>query len=84
MIKEDIMKKLNEIFKDIFDDDTITITEATYSRDIEDWDSLSHLELISSIENEFKIKFKLDEIKNMLNVGQMCTCIINHLESNNK
>lgn len=82
MTKQDVMVKLNEIFKDIFDDDTLVITEETYSGNIEDWDSLSHLELVSSIESEFKIKFKLDEIKNMLNVGQMCTCILSHLEEN--
>ena len=81
MNKQDVMVKLNEIFKDVFDDDTLVITEETYSGNIEDWDSLSHLELIASIENEFKIKFKLDEIKNMLNVGQMCACILKHLEA---
>lgn len=82
MTKESIMIRLNDIFKEVFDDDTLVITESTCSENIEDWDSLSHLELVSSIESEFKIKFKLDEMKDMINVGQMCKYIVNHIDGN--
>ena len=50
MTHEAIMEKLNEIFQDIFDDDTLVITENTTANDIEDWDSLEHINLVSAVE----------------------------------
>lgn len=69
MNKQQVMEKLNLIFVDLFDDDSIVLTDATTANDIEDWDSLTYLEMISLVEKEFGIHFLLGEINNFANVG---------------
>ena len=71
MTHEAIMEKLNEIFQDIFDDDTLVITENTTANDIEDWDSLEQINLLTAIEKKFNIKFKLADVRNLKNVGDL-------------
>ncbi|MBO4989683.1 MAG: acyl carrier protein [Clostridia bacterium] len=75
MERNEILEKLNEIFRDVFDDDSITVTEETTSSDIEDWDSLTHITLISEVEDEFDIKFAMKEVVGMKNVGEMVDII---------
>lgn len=81
MDKERVMSKLTELFQELFEDDNIVVTEKTTAKDIEEWDSLAHLELISTVEAEFKIRFTLGEINGFDNVGEMCSCIMKHLEA---
>ena len=50
MTHEAILEKLNEIFQDIFDDDSLVITETTTANDVEDWDSIEHINLIDAVE----------------------------------
>ena len=57
MSKQDIMEKISLIFKDIFDDNTLSISDNTSPIDIPEWDSLQHINLISMLEREFKINF---------------------------
>lgn len=71
MERKDIFEKLNEIFIDILDLDECELTEKTSANDIEEWDSLSHIQLIVAIEKEFKIKFTSLEIMKWNNVGEM-------------
>lgn len=71
MKREDLLKRLEEVFRDVFDDSSIVISGATSSDDIKDWDSLMHITLISAVENEFAIKFSMQEIMDMKNVGEM-------------
>ena len=71
MNKEEIFTKLNSIFRDIFDDDTIVLSEDTTATDIEDWDSLTHISLIAAIEDEFGIRFDMKDVLKMKNVGEM-------------
>ncbi len=66
-----IYARLNKVFRDVFDDDSITVTPKTTANDIEDWDSLEHITLIAAVEKEFKMKFKMGEISSMKNVGEM-------------
>lgn len=80
MEREDIFKRLNVVFRDYFDDEDITVTEATTAADIEDWDSLEHINLIVSIEREFGIKFTMGETSEMKNVGEMVNAISEHLK----
>lgn len=80
MTHEEIMEKVNEIFRDVFDDDTLTITDSTNSDDIEDWDSLEHISLIISMEKEFSLKFDIKEVNKLENVGQMVEMIREKLE----
>ena len=66
---EQIYAKLNEVFRDFFDDDEIVVTETTKASDIEGWDSLEHITLMATIEEEFGVKFDLT--KKFENVGAM-------------
>ena len=70
-----IYARLNRVFQDVFDDDTIHIRPETTADDIEDWDSLEHITLISAVERAFRIRFKMGEISSMKNVGEMVAII---------
>lgn len=75
MERTEILKRINEIFCDVFDEDDIVIDEKTNSGDIEDWDSLTNITLINLIETTFSIRFTVDEITEMKNVGEMMDII---------
>lgn len=79
MTRTEINEKLNEVFAEVFDDDTITVSETTTVNDIEDWDSLAHLTLVSSVEEAFSIEFNITEISKFKNVGEMMSSIEKHL-----
>ena len=74
MTRQEIFEKLNEVFSDVFDED-ITVTAETTSADIEDWDSLTHITLISEVEDAFGIKFSMKDVLGMQNVGEMADII---------
>ena len=74
MTRQEIFEKLNEVFSDVFDED-ITVTAETTSADIEDWDSLTHITLISEVEDAFDIKFSMKDVLGMQNVGEMVDII---------
>jgi acyl carrier protein len=76
MNEESILKKLNTIFCDVLDDDDIALNAQTTAEDIEDWDSLSHINLISSIEDEYTVNFALGELQDLKNVGDMCKLVL--------
>lgn len=80
MTHVEIMEKLQPIFRDIFDDDEITLTDYTAADDIEDWDSLAHMQLISAVEEAFEIEFNIGEINSFANVGEMVDSIGKHLK----
>ncbi len=75
MDSKEIYERLNDVFRDVFDDDSINVNPKTTADDIEDWDSLEHITLISAVEREFKMKFKMGEISGMKNVGEMASII---------
>ncbi|MDO4298893.1 MAG: acyl carrier protein [Lachnospiraceae bacterium] len=75
MSREEILKKVNEIFWDVFDDDSIVVTEDTTAADIEDWDSLTHITLISEVESEFGFTFAMKDVLGMKDVGEMLDII---------
>jgi len=79
MTREEIFGKLNEVFRDVFEDDGITVNDQTTADDIEDWDSLEHINLINAVEQEFGIKFNMGQIVSMKNVGEMVTIIESNL-----
>ena len=79
MTRTEINEKLNKVFAEVFDDDTITVSDNTTVNDIEDWDSLAHLTLVSSVEEAFSIEFNLTEISDFKNVGEMMSSIEKHL-----
>ena len=75
MSREEIYEQLNEVFRDVFDDDTIEVNDQTTSRDIEDCDSLEHINLIAAIETQFGMKFTMGQVVTMKNVGEMVDII---------
>lgn len=75
MTREDIFETLTEVFRDVFDDESIEISDDTTSDDIDDWDSLEHINLIAAVEMEFGIKFNMGQIVTMKNVGEMVDII---------
>ncbi len=76
MTREEIFNGVQDIFRDIFDEDDLIIQDTTSSDEIEDWDSLNHINLVSAIEKEFKIKFALGELMSLKDVGAMIDLII--------
>lgn len=79
MSKEEIYKNLDEVFQDVFDDDTIHVKPETTANDIDDWDSLEHINLVVAIENRFGMKFNMNEVTSMQNVGEMVDIIIERI-----
>lgn len=75
MDKQKITERLTEVFRDIFDDETLEIGETTTADDIEDWDSLEHISLISAVEKAFKMRFTMKEVSGMKNVGEMISIL---------
>jgi len=73
--REEIFEKVQDIFRDVFDDDSLEIGETTNSDDIEDWDSLEHITLVISMEKEFNVKFDIKVVNKLENVGQMVDLI---------
>ena len=71
MSREEIFKKLNEVFCDVFDDPDIRVNDSTTAADIDGWESLTHITRISSVEDAFDISFSMKEVVKMKNVGEM-------------
>ena len=76
MSKEELYIRINTVFRDVFDDEDIIVAENTTADDIEDWDSLEHINLVSAIEKEFGIKFTMAQVVTMKNVGEMADIIM--------
>ena len=75
MTKTEIHENVQEIFRDVFDEEDLVITDTTNADDIEDWDSLTHIQLIKAIEKNFSIRFTSRELLSWNNVGEMLDCI---------
>lgn len=75
MTQEDILSKVQNIFRDVLDEENISLTSQTTANDIEEWDSLTHIQLVVAIEKSFKIKFTSKEILSWKNVGEMVETI---------
>lgn len=79
MTREEIFDGLNEVFRDVFDDEDITVTDSTTADDIDDWDSLEHINLIVATEKKFGVKFTMGEVTGMKNVGEMVDAILQRI-----
>ena len=75
MKQDQFIKELNKIFIDIFEDNSILINEHTTTSDVEAWDSLNHIQMITAVEKHYKIRFELNELLNFKNVGDLCVAI---------
>ncbi|MBR5375843.1 MAG: acyl carrier protein [Lachnospiraceae bacterium] len=79
MTREELFEQINEIFREVFDDDTLVITDETNSEDIEDWDSLEHINLVVAMEKRFNMKFNIKEVGQLQNVGEMADLILSRM-----
>ena len=79
MERTDVESKLTVIFRKTFDNDSLVLTNKLTANDVDQWDSLSHMHLITEIEDTFSIKFKLKDLNKMKNVGDMIDLIISKL-----
>ena len=70
-----VKEKLQEIFRDLFDDETIELFDEMTADDIEDWDSLAHINLIADIERSFGVRFSTKEVTGTKNVGEFIRVI---------
>jgi len=75
MAIEQIMKDVNNIFNEVLEDNSIKVDQNTTTDDIERWDSLNHIHIITEIEKHYKIRFELNELLNFKNVGDLCYVI---------
>ena len=80
MTREMLFDGVQDIFRDIFDEEDMVIEDKTSSDDVEEWDSLNHINLVSAIEVEFKIKFTLGELMALKDVGVMVNLILEKLK----
>ncbi len=79
MNREEVLTKVTEIIRDVFDDENIVVTEATVADDVDGWDSLMHITLLGTIEDEFEIKFAMKDVVGMKNVGEMVDLILEQI-----
>ena len=80
MDQREVFDRLNRVFREVFDDETIRVTPKPTADDIDDWDSLEHITLISAVEREFRMKFKMGEISSMKNVGEMARIVTERMK----
>lgn len=80
MTRQDILKELEEIFRDTFDNDDIVLNDNTNSADIEDWDSLRQATLLVAIENVFHIRLAISETRHLKNVGALIDLVAQKIQ----
>jgi acyl carrier protein len=73
--KYEILKTVNEVFRDILDNEQIVLTYETTANDVEEWDSLTHIQLVVAVEKKCKIRFTSREIQSWNKVGEMIDSI---------
>ncbi|MCF8381825.1 MAG: acyl carrier protein [Bacteroidales bacterium] len=76
MEKTDVVTRLTIVFKNVFDNEALVLKDDLTANDVDNWDSLTHMILISDIEKEFEVKFKLKELNKMRNVGDMVDLLL--------
>jgi len=69
------IEEITPVFREVFDDDSINLTRSTTADDVEEWDSLTHMNLVIALELKFIIKFALGELQTLKNVGEMLDLI---------
>nr|WP_300797666.1 acyl carrier protein [uncultured Acetatifactor sp.] len=78
MNREICYERLNKIFAEVFDNQALTVDDNTVAQDIDGWDSLTHMELVAAIEEEFGIEFEMKELQELSNVGRLVDVIMRH------
>ncbi len=81
MNREEVYEQLTRVFRDVFDNEDITINDNTTADDIDEWDSMEYINLIMAVEEEFSIKFTMEQVNGMKNVGEMVGLIIEKVKA---
>ena len=76
MEKQEIIEKITVIFREVFSDNNIVINDEMTANDVENWDSLTHMLMITKVEEEFGIKFKLKELNKLKQVGDIVSLLL--------
>ena len=76
MERNEVLSRVQDIFRDVLDDEEIVLTDATTADDVDEWDSLSHIQLIVAVEKAFKVKFTSKEILSWKNIGELVESIL--------
>lgn len=79
MDKNDILAKLQDIFRDVLDNEEIVLTGETSADDIDEWDSLTHVQIVHEVESEFGVKFTAYEITSWIDIEELVDCIAKKL-----
>jgi acyl carrier protein len=75
MENNEIVSRLTPIFRDVFDDDALVVTEGMSAVDVPTWDSLSNINMIIAVEKAFGVKFSIKDVRNLKNVGELLELI---------
>ncbi len=75
MTHSEIMARLGEVFRDVFDDDGIVLSDETTAADIDGWDSIMHITLIGEVESAFSVHFSMKQVMQLQNVGELADAI---------
>ncbi|MBE5907675.1 MAG: acyl carrier protein [Lachnospiraceae bacterium] len=76
MTREEVYERLNNVFREILDDDTIELQDDTTADDVDGWDSFEHINLVVGVEEEFNMKIPMGKVVTMKNVGEMVDIIL--------
>ena len=76
MTREEVYERLNKVFREVLDDETIELHDETTADDIDGWDSFEHINLVVGVEDEFKFKIPMGKVVSMKNVGDMVDIIL--------
>lgn len=79
MNRKEVLEKMAEICKDVFEDDSLVITEELSAADVEDWDSLAHMSLVNELGKTFGVKFTLEEVAECTKIGDLLDALMKHL-----
>ncbi len=79
MNRNEVIEKLTPIFREVFGEPNLELNDDMTAADVENWDSLTHMFMITKVEDVFGIKFKLRELNKLKNVGDLCNTIAGKL-----
>jgi acyl carrier protein len=72
---DETIERLQKVFRDVFDNDELVITPETTAADIDDWDSINHVNLVLAVEREFKVRLSSSKIAGLKNVGELANLL---------
>lgn len=82
MSRDEVLKNITKILKEVLDRNDVVLEEATMAKDVEGWDSLNHAIFIGEVQKHFKVKFMLREVINLKNVGNICDLVMQGIQKN--